>query len=197
MSQLEQRPIWDKTKWCRNLKTNETPSTSQLLCKIIGSSYPSSQLKICILSPSIRPMWWIFLGGGDTACIEWVGRGLVVTLGYPKLTKPWSIKFYITCLKVVQWSMSCLGPWWLEQCKSILKWGGTDRGIGLRANRVNKPFSMSFLKAQVKCIPSWENYRVDLYIKGIVVYGARGRGYNVGGLSVTCAAKTSCETGCR
>ena len=47
---------------------------------------------ICILSSSIRSMCWISPGGGGTACVEWVGREFVVTLGCPRLTKPWSIK---------------------------------------------------------------------------------------------------------
>ena len=56
---------------------------------------------------------------------------------------------------------------------------------------------MSFWKARLKGIPSWEKCRVGLYTKGIVACGARSRGYKVGGLSETCAAKPGSEVGCR
>ena len=70
-------------------------------------------------------------------------------------------------------------------------------GTGRGANSVNKPPSMSFWKAWIKGIPSWENYRVSIYTKRIVVCGAQGRGYKVGGLSETCVVKTSCKIGCK
>ena len=60
----------------------------------------------------------------------------------------------------------------LDQCKSILKRCGTGWGICLEAKWVNKPPSMSFLKARLKGIPSRENCLVGLCTKEIVVYGA-------------------------
>ena len=56
---------------------------------------------------------------------------------------------------------------------------------------------MSFWKARLKGIPSWENCRVGLYTKGLVVCGAQGQGYKVGGLFKTCVVKTNSKVGYR
>ena len=52
---------------------------------------------------------------------------------------------------------------------------------------------MTFWKARLKGIPSWEKCHVGLCTRGIVVCEARGQGYKVGGLSETYATKTGSE----
>ena len=58
--------------------------------------------------------------GGGTTCAVWAGSRLMVTLGWPKWSKPWSIKSWMACLKALKWSVLCLDPWWYAQWRSIL-----------------------------------------------------------------------------
>ena len=159
---------WTATKWCTH--ADWTKFSTWKIPKHHMSSVPS-------ISKSIywRP------GGGGTACVECVGRGLVVTLGLAKSTTPESIKSCIAWWSAEQCSVSCPGIWWYKQCSCKRKWGGIGWGKGLGAKGTITPASLSFSKALVKVIPNGVNCLAGLYAYGlgggwVAALGCGGRG---------------------
>ena len=90
--------------WVYPLKSE---SSYKLINWGASPSYP-----IITTSPSMCSIKWIPPKGGSTTLVSWVGKGSVVTMGCPKLTKPWSIKSCIACLSVEQLSVSWPALWW-------------------------------------------------------------------------------------
>ena len=136
------------------------------------------------MQPSIpstsKSIYWR-LGGGGTACVEWVGRGLVVTLGPAKLTNPESIKSCIAWWNAEQRSISCPWIWWYKQCSYERKWGGIGCGKGRSAKGTIKPASLSFSKALLKVMPNGVNCLVGLCVYSlgsgwVTTLGCDGRG---------------------
>ena len=72
--------------WAKSLQ-NDVPMSTE--------TSPQPEMSQNTMRPSIpstsKSIYWR-LGGGENACVECVGRGLVVTLGPAKLTNPESIK---------------------------------------------------------------------------------------------------------
>ena len=132
------------------------------------------------ISSTSKSIYWR-LGGGGTACVECISRGLVVTLDPDKLTNLESIKSCIAWWSAAQCSVSCPWIWWYKQCSCRRKWGGIgcDKGRGTKGTIT--PMSLSFSKALVKVMPNRVNYLVGLYAYGlgsggIVALGCGGRG---------------------
>ena len=63
------------------------PLKSESSYKLIGWGV-SPSYRIINTSPSVCSIKWIPPGGGGTTLVSWVGNGSMVTLGYPKSTKP-------------------------------------------------------------------------------------------------------------
>ena len=127
-----------------------------------------------------KSIYWRLRGGG-TACVECVGRGLVVTLGLAKLTNPESIKSCIACWSAEQRSVSCPWVWWYKQCSWEQKCGGIGCGKGRGAKATIKPPSLSFSKALVKVMPNGTNCLAGLCAYGlgggwVAALGCDGRG---------------------
>ena len=113
-----------------------------------------------------KSIYWK-LGGEGTACVECVGRGLVVTLGPDKLNNPKSIKSCTVWWRTAQRSVSWPWIWWYEQCSCKRKWEGIGCGKGCGAKGTIKPASLSFSKALVKVMPSGVNCLMGLYAYGL------------------------------
>ena len=126
------------------------------------STDPSPQPRMSqnTMRPSIpstfKSIYWR-LGGRGTACVECVGKGLVVTLGPTKLTNPKSIKSCIAWWSAKQRSVSCPWIWWYKQCSCERKWWGIRCGKRRGAKGTIKPASQSFSKALVKVMPNGVN----------------------------------------
>ena len=160
---------WIATKWC----TMSTKPSPQL---------EISQNTIWPLIPSTSKSIYWRLGGEENACVECVGRGLVITLGLNKLTNPESIKSYLAWWSATQRSVSCPWIWWYKQCSCKRKWGGIGCGKGCGANWTIKPAYLSFSKALVKVMPNWVNYLAGLCAyglgdEGVVAHECGGCGY--------------------
>ena len=131
------------------------------------STEPSPQLGISQntigppISSTSRSIYWR-LGGGRTACVECVGRGLVVTLSPAKLTNPESIKSCIAWWSAEQRSVSCPWIWWYKQCSCEWKWGGIGYGKGRGAKGTINLASLNFSKTLVKVMPNGVNYLTGL-----------------------------------
>ena len=133
------------------------------------------------ISSTSKSIYWR-LGGEGIACVECVGRGLVVTLGPDKLTNPESIKSCIAWWRAAQPLVSCPWIWWYKQCSCKRKWGGIRCGKRRGAKGTITPASLSFLKALVKVMPNWVNYLAGLCAyglgdEGVVAHECGGCGY--------------------
>ena len=144
----------------------------------MGSSSYSFQLSMRIWSSGLTKLIKCMPSvGRGTTCVVWAGSRLMVTLGWPKWTKPWSIKSWMACLKALKWLVLCLDPWWYAQWRSILNYGRIAWGNDLRARVVNNPTSMSFRRAWLNDIPNCENRLGVLKEKRVETCRALGLGY--------------------
>ena len=131
--------------------------------------------------PSISKSIYWRLREWETTCVEYVGRGLVVTLGSDKLTNPESIKSCIAWWSAEQHSVLCPWIWWYKQCSCEQKWGGIGYGKWRGAKGTIEPTSLSFSKALVKVMPNGVNCLAGLCAYGlgggwVVALGCDGRG---------------------